>query len=85
MIHSQVQACNIGTMGFKVICAPKLKTIPNQDPRIQIKRGKKMWTEKWKFWSSTPQNILAAILYFSSKWKQLHKYNKWKRQEAENN
>lgn len=31
MIHSQVQASNIGTMGFKVICAPKLKTIPNQE------------------------------------------------------
>lgn len=34
-----------------------------------------MWTGKWKFWSITAKNILAPVLYYNGKWKQLHKYN----------
>lgn len=45
-------------------------------------RGKDV---NWEVEILTEMNILAAILYFSCKWKQLYKYNMWKREEAENN
>lgn len=61
MIDSHVLVCD--TMGFKVICTPKLKTISNQEPNLMM--GEK-WTEKWKLWSITLKNTLAPLFYLSS-------------------
>lgn len=47
MIHSQVQASDIQTMDLKVICAPMLKSIPNQDPNQMRKRKCEMKSDNY--------------------------------------
>lgn len=37
MIDSQILVLN--TMGFKVICTPKLKTISNQEPNLMMEKN----------------------------------------------